>query len=465
MKIFGRELTFRRKQIPYQLESADRGWHPIVNEPYTGAWQRNDGQMFDSVLSNTAVYRCVTLIASDVAKMRVKLVEQDEDGIWQEIKSPAFSPVIRRPNDYQTHIQFYQQWMTSKLTTGNTYVLKSRDERRVVNALYILDATRTRPLIAPDGAVYYQLYRDDLAGQHAENLIVPASEIIHDRMNPLFHPFIVGLPPIYASYLPAVSGLRIQKFTDRFFRNQARPSGILTAPGEIPQEVAERVKTQWEGNYSGDNLGKVAVAGSGLTWVPVVMNAVDSQLIEQLKLTAEQICSTYGVPAFKAGIGPPVYNNNVQTLTQAYYTDCVQIHVESIEALLDEGLGLEQQGYGTEFDLDNLLRMDTLTQTQVLGEQVAKSIIASNEARAVLGYAPKPGGDSVLAQQQNYSLEALAKRDAQDNPFAPAGPQPQPVTLTFAPPAQKLPPPINAAEVARAMLWDIRREMIEADAG
>lgn len=41
---------------------------------------------------------------------------------------------------------------------GNTYVLKARDARGVVNALYVLDPCRVEPLISESGAVYYRLY-------------------------------------------------------------------------------------------------------------------------------------------------------------------------------------------------------------------------------------------------------------------------------------------------------------------
>ena len=47
--------------------------------------------------------------------------------------------MLRKPNRYQTRIKFVEQWMMSKLTAGNTYVLKQRDERSVVTALYVLD--------------------------------------------------------------------------------------------------------------------------------------------------------------------------------------------------------------------------------------------------------------------------------------------------------------------------------------
>ena len=56
--------------------------------------------------------------------------------------NPAYSPVLRKPNRYQTTVKFVEQWITSKLTAGNTYVLKQRDERGVVAALYVLDPAK-----------------------------------------------------------------------------------------------------------------------------------------------------------------------------------------------------------------------------------------------------------------------------------------------------------------------------------
>ena len=92
----------------------------------------------ENVLTYTAVFSCISLIANDIAKLRLRLVRQDDDGIWVETESSAFSPVLRRPNRYQNRIQFISQWVTSKLVHGNTYVLKQRDQRGIVTALYIL---------------------------------------------------------------------------------------------------------------------------------------------------------------------------------------------------------------------------------------------------------------------------------------------------------------------------------------
>ena len=406
------------------------GWWPIVFESFKGAWQANVEINHDAVMAQTTVFACITLVAADIGKMRIKLVEMDGDGIWQETSIPAFSPVLRKPNHFQTRQQFIDQWIISKLSAGNTYVLKERDARGIVVREYVLDPHRVKPLVAPNGDVYYQIHEDDLShvpeGIHA----IPASEIIHDRMNCLFHP-LVGLSPIFACGLAATQGLNIQQNSAKFFQNMSRPSGVLTAPGQISDITAKRLKEHWESNFSGENIGKVAVLGDALKYESMTVNANDSQLVEQLKLSAEQVCSTFHVPAYMVGAAPAPAYNNVEALNQQYYSQCLQSLIESIEALQDEGLGLPYvpgKTLGTEFDLDGLLRMDSATQIDALNKAVGGGWMEPNEARKVRNLKPAAGGNTPYLQQQNYSLAALAKRDALDDPFGTEKLTPPPVT-------------------------------------
>ena len=90
------------------------GWLGI-RESYTGAWQQNVTIELANVLSHPTVFACITLIASDIAKMGLWLVELTPDGIWRRTDSPAFSPVLRRPNKFQTRIEFIRSWVISLL--------------------------------------------------------------------------------------------------------------------------------------------------------------------------------------------------------------------------------------------------------------------------------------------------------------------------------------------------------------
>jgi HK97 family phage portal protein len=420
MRIFGFDIT---RQNALQPVDNRRGWLSLVHEPFAGAWQRNIAVRVEDVLTYTAVFSCISLIANDIAKLRLRLVRQDDDGIWHETESAAFSPVLRRPNRYQNRIQFFSQWVTSKLVHGNTYVLKQRDQRGIVTALYILHPLRVTVLVAPDGSVYYELFRDDLSGLQDERLVVPGKEVIHDVNFAPYHP-LCGISPIRACGLAATQGLEIQRSSTRFFERGAKPAGVLTAPGHINEATATRLKEYWEANFTGENVGRTAVLGDGLKYEPMIVNPHDAQLIDQLKWTAETVCSAFHVPAHMVGIGQPPTYNNIEALNQAYYSQCLQSLIENIELLLDEGLELPKP-YGTEFDLDDLLRMDTATKVKAAADAVGSGTMAPNEARRrYFDLGPTDGGESPYLQVQNYSLAALAKRDQNSTPVTPGLDQP-----------------------------------------
>jgi HK97 family phage portal protein len=429
MRLLGFQITKANAGTLAPPTDSRGGWVGWIRESFSGAWQRNAEELSpDECGANFAEWACRTLIASDISKLRVRLVQQKGD-VWQETQSPAFSPVLRKPNGFQNRIQFFESWLLSKLQRGNTYVLKARDGRGIVTALYVLNPDRVQPLVSEDGQVFYQLSKDNLAGLEEAQVIVPAREIIHDRFNCLYHP-LVGIAPVYASALASTLGTNIQRTAARSARNGVRIGGILVAPGKINPEDASRLKETWETRYSGpEGAGRIAVLGDGIKFEKLTMTAEEAQLIEQLKYTAEIVCAAYHVPPYKIGGTMPTYAN-IQSLNVEYYSQCLQKHIEDIELCLDEGLGIGEGvtvnnvTYGTEFDVDNLLRMDSATQITMLKDGVSAAIYAPNEARAKVGLAPKTGGDSPMIQQQNFSLAALAERDANDPFSKPAAPPP-----------------------------------------
>lgn len=390
------------------------GWFPIfsnLHEAVRGAWQRNLSVDHGQLVTSGVLFACLTLIASDIAKLWLDLVAEDDDFISTPVRSSAFSPVLRKPNHFQNRIQFIMCWVLAKLMHGNTYVLKQRDARGVVVKLYVLDSTRVTPLVADDGSVFYQLSIDALSGlTETSDLTVPAREIIHDLMYPMFHP-LVGISPVLAAALSAFQRSKIQNQSAKLFANNLMINGVLTAPGTISDATAKRLEEYWNTNYAGEqNAGKIAALGDGLKFEPITTRAIDAQLIEQLNWTGVDICGCFHVPPYKVGLGPAPTYNNVQALNIEYYSTCLQILIESIELCLDEGLELPVP-YHTEFDLAALLRMDTLTAVDVATKGIIGGLTTPNEGRATLNLKPVTGGDTPYLQQQNYSLAALDARD------------------------------------------------------
>ena len=175
-------------------------------------------------------------------------------------------------------------------------------------------------------------------------------------------------------------------------------------------------------NYSGDNVGKIAVLGDGLKYEPMAVTPVNAQLTEQWKETALAICSTFHVPAYKVGAGDPPAYANIEAMDRGYYSQCLQELIESIEILLDEGLGLGPafgNSYGTEFDLDDLMRLDSATLMTTLASGVNAGLLAPNEGRIKINQPPVKGGEVPILQQQMWPIDQLAERATPQIPASP----------------------------------------------
>jgi HK97 family phage portal protein len=418
-----------------------------VREPYAGAWQVNVEGRRDLILQYAPVFACVTLIAQDIGKLTLRLVEENDDDMWEETSSPAFSPVLRKPNRYQTTTKFVEQWITSKLMWGNAYILKERDARGVVVALYVLDPLRVTPLIAPDGGVYYQLQHDNLSGTLAtgtpSQVTVPASEIIHDRMVCLFHP-LVGMSPIYACAAAGTQGLAIQNTATTFFTKGGQPTAMLTTPPGMTKDQLTQLRTDWE--TLNTNATRLAILTADLKYTQLSMNAVDAELIAQLGWTAQTICSVFHVPPFLIGAAEAPRGVQLEAEWQMYHSLCIQSLLTNFETSLDEGLGLDGTTYGTEFDINDLIWMDTVSKTKAAADAIGAGAMSPDEARArYFGLGPVEGGDTPYMQQQMFSLKALAQRD-QNDPFSKPAPAP-----AAAPATPQLPPDQVAAMVTELL--------------
>lgn len=441
MELFG--LSIKRNKKSFQAVPSNSWWW-TVRESFSGAWQRNiELESRENLLAFSAVFACVSLIVDDISKLYICLKWEDKaTGIWRDVpRNSPFWSVLRKPNRYQTRVQFLSLWMTMKLLYGNAYVLKQYDGRGIVTDMYVLDSRRVQPVITELGDIYYRLSFDwlnQIVNDRNEPLTIPANNIIHDRMLCLWHP-LVGVTPITACGTSGTQGLRIQNNSAKFFANMSRPSGHLTAPDAITDETAARLKAAFEKDFSGDNLGRLLVTGDGLKYEPFTIPANDSQLIEQLRWTVEDVARCFKVPLYKLGLAAPPASS-IPALAQDYYSQTLQIYIEAIEILLDEGLGLTDGPipYGTEFDLEGLLRMDPTARAEKNAKSIGAGFLKPNEARKFEDLEPVEGGDECYLQQQNYSLAALAKRDAQPDPFS------RPPTAAIAAPVDGTQEPADA---------------------
>lgn len=406
MRIFG--LTIGRRKSAQAVPDYRRGWRRIM-EPYTGAWQRNEEISVGDLSSYPTLYACLSRIATDIGKLPFQLKRQDEHGIWRPVEAAAYSPVLRKPNGYQTAQQFRESWALSKLVDGNAYILKQRDARGVVVALYVLDPCRVRPAVTDAGRVFYEISYGQSqnllpADYPGEQMMIPASEIIHDRINCLHHP-LIGVPPLTAAAMAAGKNIRILRNSSAFFENSANPGGLVSGPAGLSEDDAAKLQEFFNANFTGDKSGKIAVVGADLKFTPFAFKAADSQLVEQMRYSDEQICQPFGIPPFKIGIGSIPAGLGVDSINLLYMEDALHGHILAMETLLTEGL--DTKPYRVDMPEIELMRMDHQRKADYHGTLRDKGIEAVNEARLHFDYAPLEGGDTVYMQQQDFPLDQV----------------------------------------------------------
>jgi HK97 family phage portal protein len=395
----------------------------------------------DDLTRFSAVYACINVLSNDVAKMPIKVFRDLDNGGHERVKSHPLSRIFRKPNHYQTRMDFITQLMVSLLMRGNVYVFIDYDTRGQPSSMFVLNPDNVTPLVdSKTGDVFYSVGTEPLIPSLDDRKLneqklggrfnIPARYIMHHRLM-TFKNALDGISPLHAAAMSATTGLNIQSQQNTFFENQARPSGVLKTSEILDEAVIARLRAQWENLFSaqGSKFGGTAVLEQGVSWEQLTMTAVDAQLIDTLKFTVQDVASAFRVPNFLLGDLTSVTYKNAETLFRVYLSTSLSYYIESLENRINTHFDLEKDDLRVEFDTRQFLRTDFDTRMSGLKSAVQGGIYTPNEARRTEGLPDVPGGDNAFMQQQMAPVDALAEFTVQPvaAPVA-ALPEPEPET-------------------------------------
>ena len=89
--------------------------------------------------------------------------------------------------------------------------------------------------------------------------------------------------PIWRMYCYAIGlGIAAEEYGSTFFKNGARPSGVLTHPNTVKDP--KRLRDSWNAAYGDSaNGGKVAVLEESMTFTPISLPNNEAQFLETRK--------------------------------------------------------------------------------------------------------------------------------------------------------------------------------------
>lgn len=357
----------------------------------------------------SAVYACVSILASDFAKLPIRHFRLGPDGGKTTLTNTGLARIFRRPNFYMTKTDLLLRLMESLLLYGNAYWFVVYNGRGEPDELWPLNPRRVWPYIAPDGEVWYRISDDDFVDldDYRIEQLVPARHVLHHRIISLTHP-LIGVTPLHAAASSAATGQRILIQSESFFRRASQPSGLITVPGALRQPTVERLRALWAAAYSGANVGRTAILDNGARWEPLGMTAADSQLIDQLRFTIEDVARVYRVPPFLLGDMAKASYRNAEQMMRAYYAQTLSSYINSLEDRINAFFDLARYSEGVEMDAESLLRTDFEARINGYSRAILGGIMTPNEVRLREGLNPLPGGDVLLTQVQMVPLSMVA---------------------------------------------------------
>lgn len=196
-------------------------------------------------------------------------------------------------------------------------------------------------------------------GDKAKIRILP-EEAIHFRQWGEGGP--VGLSPIEPLRRTLALEDAAQQWSGSHFEKGAAPSGAFTTDKKISDLTFPRLRAELDSLYGGvDNAGRFAILDQGLKFDAVQMSAVDSRLIEQRKLSREEVAAAYDMPPPMIGILDRATFANISEQRRMQYVDTIGPELNDIEETLMVQLVRPERDFAdvfVEFDLSAVLQGD-----------------------------------------------------------------------------------------------------------
>lgn len=405
------------------------------------------------VLGYPPAWRAVNLIAGDVGKLPLRVYRQTGANREPAPDHPAYRLLLRKPNPLMTAFTFKQTVMGHVLLRGNGYAYVDRDGAGRPTQLLVLDPCRVTP-VKVGGRLWY-VYEVPVRGNLRK---LPAEDVLH--VKGLGYDGLQGYPVLQLAKDSFGAALAARDHSGRYFKNGARPGGVLKHPGKLTDTARRNMRESWERIHSGlENAHKVAILEEGTDYSGFSSNARDAQLLESRAFDAKEIANIFGVPTHKLGDSDKVAYNSLGEENQSYYDDTLSRWLQLFaEEGHDKLLSEEEKAKETHcvaFDYQEIARANLQVQADLAVKGLGAGIFNQDEARALFGYNPLPGGKG----QRYFVPTTLVPVDQAGKPTAPTPPPaPDPAPARRAIPAGlKLVAEDVAGRMARRLLTHFER--------
>lgn len=331
----------------------------------------------ERAMRHATVWGCVNLIADVVSMLPIDVYRKTDNG-RTIVASP---PILQRPSPFVPLSAWVWQAVASLVTQGNAFGLITKLEANgYPSQVSWLDPTGVRLRKDDNGVVTY----------HVGKQVYDASSVVHIPAFVL-PGSLVGLSPLGLFRRTVELGLRAEEHGYGWFRDGAVPSALVRADQVLDEEQSGQIKAAV---YRAVNGREVLVMGAGLTYEQISVNAEESQFLETIRANAATVCQVFRVPPEMLGVpggGSSVTYANREQRSIDFLTFTLAPWLVRLEEALT---GLLPADQFVKFNVDALLRSDTMTRYQAHSIALRDGWRSRNEVRRLEDEPPIPDGDT-----------------------------------------------------------------------
>lgn len=361
-----------------------------------GAVPINSGVAVNSrtALSVPAVRCAVELIAGTLGTLPVKVFAVADNGGKEAAPDHTATPLVHRDaNGWTSAGAFRSQLTMDALLHGGGFGYANRrpDTGDVVELIRLDPASMSVDTDERTGEPIFK--QSDAKGQRLYSF----RDILH--ISPLTSlDGKTGLAPAKTAREAIGLALALEQHAARLFANGGRPSGILSFPQRLGNEVAKRIKASWQAATAGGNSGGTAVLEEGGAFTPLAFTSVDSQFAEMRAFQIVEIARAFNVPpTFLADFSRATWSNITEANRQLV-TFSLMPWFRTWEAAYRRVLLTDRDreaGTTIEFVVDGLLQGNASERAEAISKFRSAGVMTSNEARRLENLPAMDGGDKL----------------------------------------------------------------------
>ncbi|WP_297207689.1 phage portal protein [uncultured Brachyspira sp.] len=359
----------------------------------------------NTALTFSTVFACVRVIAETIATLPLFVYKINGNNKIKAKDHSLYSLLHDSPNEECTSVSFIESLITQILLQGNGFVEVVRDNFNRVTELYLIDSNKIKVYRDSNGNKMFEYYND------GEIITLSSYQVMH--IAGLGWNGVIGYSPIAMMRKQITTGLYQDNFALDFFSNGVKKVPIISHPQKLSPDAKKNLKESFREAWEKG----IVVLEEGMKIDPITMNLSDAQFLESRRFSVEEICRVFRVPPHLIGDLSRSTNNNIEHQSIEFVTHTIRPWCVRIEKALNRCLlsGLERKKYNIEFNLDGLLRGDTLTRQQANQIKLNNGVLTRNEWRRQenLNEVEDEYGDEYFCSQQIRPIKSIYAESTQ----------------------------------------------------